>query len=94
MKKFKSADSIPVLSRKINGIDEYYFTYLEKANCLNEYFTSVSILDDSNTTFPPFQCKVDASLDQIQIGPQEVEKIIQILDAKKAVGPDLVSHKV
>ena len=94
MKNFKSADSIPVLSRKINGIDEYYFTDLEKANCLNEYFTSVSNLDDSNTAFPPFQCKVDASLDQIQIEAQEVEKIIQILDAKKAVGPDLISHKV
>ena len=94
MKNVKSADSIPVLSRKINGTDEYYFTDLEKANCLNEYFTSVSNLDDSNTTFPTFQCKVDASLDQIQIEAQEVEKIIQILDAIKAVGPDLISHKL
>ena len=93
MKNFKSADSIPVLSRKINRTDEYYFTDLEKANCLNEYFTSVSNLRDSNT-FPHFQCKVDVSLDQIQVEAQEVENIIQILHAKKAVGPDLISHKV
>ena len=59
IKKFKSADTIPVLSRKTDGIDEYFFTDQEKANCMNEYFTSVSILDDSSTNLPPFECKVD-----------------------------------
>ena len=67
MKNFKSADTIPVLSRKTDGIHEYFFTDQEKANCLNEYFTSVSILNDSNTNLPPFECKVDTSLDLIQI---------------------------
>ena len=94
MNDFKSADSIPVLSRNINGIDEYYFTNQEKANCLNEYFTSVSNLDDSNTNLPPFESKVDMSLEHIQTEEQEIEKNIEILDAKKAVGPDLISHKV
>ena len=94
MNNFKSADSIPVLSRNINGIDEYYFTNQEKANCLNEYFTSVSNLDDSNTNLPLFESKVDMSLEHIQIEEQEIEKNIEILDAKKAVGPDLISHKV
>ena len=94
MNNFKSADSIPVLSRNINGIDEYYFTNQEKANWLNEYFTSVSNLDDSNTNLPPFESKVDMSLEHIQIEEQEIEKNIEILDAKKAVGPDLISHKV
>ena len=90
MNNFKSADSIPVLSRNINGIDKYYFTNQEKANCLNEYFTSVSNLDDSNTNLPPFESKVDMSLEHIQIEEQEIEKNIEIL----AVGPDLISHKV
>ena len=74
MNNFKSADSIPVLSRNINGIDEYYFTNQEKANWLNEYFTSVSNLDDSNTNLPPFESKVDMSLEHIQIEEQEIEK--------------------
>ena len=76
MNNFKSADSIPVLSRNINGIDEYYFTNQEKANCLNEYFTSVSNLDDSNTNLPLFESKVDMSLEHIQIEEQEIEKKI------------------
>ena len=94
MKNFKSADTISVLSRKTDGIHEYFFTDQEKANCLNEYFTSVSILNDFNTNLSPFECEVDASLYLIQIEEQEVEKIIEVIDTKKAVGPDLISHKV
>ena len=71
-----------------------FFTDQEKANCLNEYFTSVSILDDSSTNRPPFKCKVDASLDLIQTEQQEVEKIIEVIDTKKAVGPGLISRIV
>ena len=94
MKNFKSIDTIPSLHRNIDGTDEYYFTDQEKANSLNEYFTSVSNLDDSNINLPTFDCKVNAFLDQIQIEDEQVEKIIEVLDAKKAVGPDLISHKL
>ena len=94
MKNFKSVDTIPALQLNIDATDEYYFTDQEKANCLNEYFTSISNLDDSNINLPTFDCKVNAFLDQIQIEDEQVEKIIEVFDAKKAVGPDLISHKV
>ena len=67
MKSFKSVDIIFALYRNIDGTDEYYFTDQENANCLNEYFTSVSNLDDSNINLPTFDSKVNAFLDQIQI---------------------------
>ena len=94
MKNFKSVDTIPALHRNIDGTDEYYFTDQEKANCLNEYFTSVSNLDDSNINLPTFDSKINAFLDQIQAEDEQIGKIIEVLDAKKAVGPDLISHKV
>ena len=73
LKNFKLAGTIPVLRLNIDGI-EYYFTGQEKARCSNEYFTSVSNLDDSNMKLPPFDCKVNASLDQLQIEQEQVEK--------------------
>ena len=40
MKYYKEVDSIPILKQTINDNDELYVTNEEKANCLNDYFTS------------------------------------------------------
>ena len=50
----------------------------EKAGILNRHFCSVSDLNDRNKDLPPF----------------EVLDMISTLDAKKAVGPDIISNKM
>jgi len=50
MKNYKTHDSIPVLKRTSNGIEDIFFTDEDKANCLNDYFNSVSTIDDANYT--------------------------------------------
>ena len=63
----RPADTIPVLRCNIDGTGKYNFTDEEKTNCLNDYFTSVSNLGDSNIDISLFACKNDASIDRIQI---------------------------
>jgi hypothetical protein len=94
MKNYKVPDTIPALKRTNAGIDELFFTDEEKANCLNEYFVSISNLDDSNTALPPFERKTESSLLNIHIKESDIEYIIANLDTNKAIGPDLISHKV
>ena len=94
MTNYKEVDSIPILKQTINDNDELYVTNEEKANCLNDYFTSVSTLDDSNSQLPPLDLKTQTIFDNIEIQISDTEHLIGILDTNKAVGPDLISHKV
>ena len=55
MKNYKTSDSIPVLKRCIDGVELFCFTDEEKADCLNEYFISISKLDDSNIVLPTLE---------------------------------------
>ena len=77
-----------------NNTDKYLYTDEEKAECLNNFFTSISSIDDSSTMLPPFDRKCNASLNEINITVSDVEDIISNLDVNKAVGPDLISHKL
>ena len=52
MKNYKSPDSIPIL--KCNANEELYYEDVD-ANYLNDFFTSVSTVDDSSINLPPFQ---------------------------------------
>ena len=38
---YKDPESIPILSQVVDGIEELYYSNDEKANCLNNFFTSV-----------------------------------------------------
>ena len=94
MKTYKTPESNPVLNRTSNGIEDICFTDEDKANCLNDYFISVSTIDDANSTLPPFESKTVSSLDTIHIERSGIEDIIACLDINKAVRPDLISHTV
>jgi len=94
MKNYKTHDSIPVLKHISNSIGDICFTDEDKANCLNDYFNSVSTIDDANSTLPPFERKTVSSLDTIHIERSDIEDIIACLDINTAVGPDLISHRV
>ena len=94
VKTNRNSEIIPPLKTVINGHEKFCFTDHDKANCLNDYFSSISTVDDSNATLPTFERKTKNSLSDIQTTQSEIKEIIDTLDLNKAVGEDLVSHRV
>ena len=92
MKHYKSPDSFPIVKGNTNGNEELCYEDVDEANCLNDFFTSVSTVDDSNSTLPHFNRLLIHSL--IMYTFLELTLKISTLDINKAVGPDLVSHKL
>jgi len=92
MKNCKSPDSIPVLKRNVNGVEELCFTDEDKANCLNDFCVSVSSIDGSITDLPAFERSTFSSLEHIRIERSDIEDIIATLDVNEAVGQDLISQ--
>ena len=90
----KKSDLIPILKSNSNNVEIFHYTDLEKAECLNEYFSSISNVDESNGCFPPFHPKNCNILNIIDITRQQIEDIISTLEVNKAAGPDLISHKL
>ncbi len=72
----------------------YSTSDLDKANTLNNYFTSISTIDDSNTNLPDFHSLTDSSIDTIEITQQEISDVLSNLVINKASGPDEISHKM
>ena len=92
MKNCKSPDSIPVLKRNVNGVEELCFTDEDKANCLNDFCVSFSSIDGSITDLPAFERSTFPSLEHIRIERSDIEDIIATLDVNEAVGQDLISQ--
>ena len=95
VKKNTASCSIPPLcTLGDDNVTKLHTTDKEKANCLNEYFTSVSRVSDENTQLPNFQKITNCNLDTIIITENEVKEIIDLLNINKASGPDLINHKM
>jgi hypothetical protein len=77
-----------------NGTNKFAYSDMDKIETLNTYFSSISYLDDSNETLPTLYSLCSNSLCNITINEQEIIDIISILPVNKAVGPDLISHKM
>ena len=75
MKNYKSPDSIPILKRSANGNEDLCYGNVDKANCLNDFFTSVSTVDDSNIIIPPFQPVTESFIDNVHILRTDIEEI-------------------
>ena len=82
--------SIPTLVD--NGI--HYTHDTDKAELLNNYFVSQSVLPASDVALPPFYYLTPARLDQIAVTPEAVKKILLSLDTSKAVGPDQIGNRI
>ena len=69
---------------------------MDKANCLNDYFASISTVNDEHTPLPPFAKLTDnsLSLSEINCTEYEIETIIEVLNPNKASGDDGISHKM
>ena len=90
----KTSDKIPILKSFENDREVLHYTDKEKAECLNKYFSPISTVDDSQVFLPQFESKTDSRLDNIEISSNDIESIISTLNVNKAVGPDLISHKL
>ena len=95
MKNNNSTSSIPLLCSTLpNGDNNWHFNDQDKANCLNDYFASISTVNDSETQLPPFTKTNDNSLSQINYTELEIENIIEKINSNKASGDDDISHKM
>ena len=73
--------------------NEHAKSDLQKANMLNNFFTSQIIVDDSNKTLPDI-IEPDYALNSIEISSQEVKDVLMHLNIYKACGPDLLSSRL
>ena len=89
-----SATMPPLGMANADGQINFYTTNDEKANCLNEYFASISTVNDENVTLPNLSFKTQAKLSDITFTSKEIEDVIINLNVNKACGPDLISHKM
>ena len=83
-----SANIPPLSVISPTGESSFFITDQEKAECLNDYFASVSSVNYE------FIRKTENTLSQIIITESEIEEIIRTLNSNKASGPDSISHKM
>ena len=72
----------------------YAFTNKEKAECLNDFFYSISFIDDSAKDLPNFENRTDSILSNINITQTDVKDILSSLIVNKESGPDGISHRM
>ena len=77
-------------------VDNYIYTdERDKANVLNHFFRSQTILDETNATLPDQEPHADRSqLSSIVLSPVEVESILKTLTVGKASGPNALNNRV
>ena len=97
IKTNKNCETIPPLKVTSNdGEEKFFFNDIEKANCLNDYFISISSIsqNENNTALPYRSLKTINTLTNINITENEIKDIIDILNPNKSVGEDKISHKI
>ena len=85
----KTSHTIPTL--KLDN--EFAENNADKANMLNEYFSSQSVVNDINKMLPP-RTDTNNELNSITISEQEVKDVLDNLNVTKACGPDLISPRL
>ena len=85
----KPSSTIPTLVTNNN----YAETDFHKANMLNEYFASQTVVNDSNKQLPPL-APAQHILNSISVTEQDVNDVLINLDATKASGPDQISPRL
>ena len=61
---------------------------------LNDYFCSITDLQDDDIPLPEFDDRGPHTLTDITVVEQDIIDIISLLDLNKAVGPDRISNKM
>ncbi len=87
----KNGDTIPPL---LNVDQTLSISDSDKANTLNDYFVSISSLDDTNTILPDLVLKTNTAISDIDVSEQEITDVLCNLVINKASGPDEISHRM
>lgn len=83
LKLGKNSSCIPTLT--MNG--EYAEDDVQKADMLNDYFSSQTLINDQNKQLPHLDTCTNNKLNSIIISSQDVRDILDNLDINKACGP-------
>ena len=67
---------------------------MEKANLLNEYFVSISTMEDDGIDLLDMEYKTDEILHEINIDTEAVLDILKILKIGEASGADKIGHQM
>ena len=89
LKLKKSSSDIPTLVMN----NEHAESDLQKANTLYNFYTSQTIVDDSNKTLPDIT-QPEYALNSIEISSQDVKDVLMHLNIYKACCPDLLSPRL
>lgn len=65
-----------------------------KKNCLNNYFSSVSTISESDTSLPVFTPKTESTLENFEIEEGELIDTLSSLNTNEVVGPNEISHRM
>ena len=97
-KLVKQLSNFNIKSNKITALvdddDNLVTDDLEKADLLNNFFTSQSTIDDSNGILPIYINETVNELENIVISENDVCDILKLLDTTKAVGHDHISPRL
>lgn len=74
--------------------NELVYVDRSKANLLNEYFCTISSINDTGHIPPNIPLKTEETLSRIVIDEKDVKDILQILELGKACGDDTISHQM
>ena len=91
MGKSCCSTKIPPLRTDYN---EYAYTNEEKSEVLNNFFCSVSTIDDANVNLPNFELRNNNTLSNNNILQSSVIDLLNLLKVNKATGPDGISHRM
>ena len=89
-----SSAILPLSSTLPLGETQWAFTDEAKADCLNDYFVSISTVNDENTVLPPFEKLTNNSLSTVNCTENGIENLINVLNINKASGDDGISHRM
>ena len=75
-----------------NGL--IYTDEKEKANLLNQFFQSQTVLDEQNASLPELTCVANSRLSSIVLTPNEVQLVLKSLPTGKASGPNGINNRI
>ena len=76
------------------GETQWAFTDEANADYLNDYFVSISTVNDENTVLPPLKKLTNNSLSTVNCTENEIENLTNVLNINKASGDEGISHKM
>ncbi len=74
VKNSNCSNNIPPLKVFESNTEYNYFTDFEKANCLNNYFVSISTINDNNANLPPLELKTDHIFNSVLYRKREIQR--------------------